>query len=424
MEEGRALGHPVSVEEARAIIEAQFIAGGLSGDGGPADARPREETIEIRRAAGRVLARAVDAREDIPPFANSAMDGYAVHSDDIRSIPARVEVVGESRTGTPPPDTVSRGSCVRIMTGAPMPPGCDAVVPVEWTQGWIESGAVIVTNAVERGMNVRTAGGDVTAGSRVFEAGDAVTPPVVGMLAAMGFARVNVYRRPTVAIVASGDELVSDGSRLGPGQIRNSNGPGLAAQARWVGADVVLETVAGDEEDAVRAAISRGLEADILLISGGVSVGLYDYVRGALEAESVSILFWRVQQRPGRPLAFGRSATAAAFGLPGNPVSSAICFEQYVKPAIRIFQGGSARAPLVDAVLDERVEKKVGLHYFSRGKSWLDDDGTRRVHLAGEQGSNIYSSMVRSNCIVHLPAERGEVSRGETVGIEPYAWSA
>ena len=408
---------------------AQFLPGALrlSGSARAESAVDQEEpgTILLPRAqaGGLVLAEAVTSSEDIPPFDNSAMDGYAVRVGDLSEGALVLELSSEVRAGQSAMSALRPGTCARIMTGAPVPPGCDAVVPVESTDGWVEAGPVAIHRVPVVGQNIRRAGRDVAAGETVFDVGAVVTPPVVGMLAALGKREVRVFRRPTVAVVATGDELVGDGDTLKAGQIRNSNGPGLVAQAFYAGGEVVFEDVARDDADSVRAAIRRGFAADILLVAGGVSVGIHDHVRAVLESEGVEILFRGVRQRPGKPLVLGRAPRCAVFGLPGNPVSSAVCFEQYVRPSIRRFLGYPDERGLRGAVLEEDVEKRAGLHYFSRGVVRAGPGNTLTVALAGAQGSNIYSSMVRSNCIVHLPEERASFARGEVVSIEPYAWN-
>ena len=409
---------PISVEEAKAVVAANFHPGGLAGNDSEID------TVSRDSAMGRALADPVASTEDIPPFDNSAMDGYAVRSTDLKVVPGKLRLQAEVRAGEVYTGEIEAGSCVRIMTGAPIPNGADAVAPVEWTAGWVDSGDVSIHTAPKPGQHVRLAGRDVRRGDDVFGVGTIVTPPVVGMLAALGRTDVRVFRQPTVAVIATGDELVDDGSALRAGQIRNSNGPGLAAQSASAGARVLYQVVARDDEASVRSHIERGLDADILLISGGVSVGAYDFVRPALEALSVEILFWRVRQRPGKPLAFGRNETAAVFGLPGNPVSSAICFEQYVRPAIRTFVGDNEPTRTFAARLVAPIDKKGDLHYFARGIVTQLADGTFEVALAGEQGSNIYSSMVQSNCMVHLPEGASALAAGDAVVVEPYSWAA
>ena len=412
---------PISVEKARATVMRHFVYGGL------ADA-PGDRVVAIRRdaAVGFVLAESVGATEDIPPFDNSAMDGYAVRTADLTEPGSSLEVGGEIRAGEPPGAAVQPGECIRVMTGAVMPPGADAVAPVEWTSGWGDAGdAVQFERIPDAGQHVRRAGRDVGRGQSVFEVGTVITPPVIGMLAALGLSDVRVYRKPSVSIVATGDELVSDGSQLSPGQIRNSNGPGLAAQVRFAGASLADADilVARDNEASIRESIEQALQADIVLVSGGVSVGAYDLVRPVLESMDVEILFWRVRQRPGKPLAFGRGPAVAVFGLPGNPVSSAVCFEQYVRPAIARFSGVREQPRLMRAALEEPVEKKPDLHYFSRGIAHRSG-GVLRVRLAGEQGSNIYSSMVSSNCMIHLPEGPDRLQAGEHVMVEPYSWAS
>ncbi len=403
---------PISVLEARRIIRG---AVGV----------PSFESVQRDALLGRVLARDVVAREDTPPFDNSAMDGFAVRAEDLMQVPRELRLQSAVRAGEQSQEPLTPGSCIQVMTGAPVPDQANAVVPVEWTSGWPrgEDAKVRFERAPGVGQHIRRAGRDVRSGDRVLVAGRVVTPPVIGMLAALGCESADVYRRPTVAVLATGDELVSDGSPLSPGQIRNSNGPGLSAQCRAAGAEVVFEDVARDNQESVSDAISRGLQGDILLISGGVSVGAYDYVRPALEAAGVEILFWRVLQRPGKPLAFGQGNGSLVFGLPGNPVSSAVCFEQYVRPALRRLAGDASPPGRLRAVLTDDVEKKRDLHYFARGVAGQSDDGQISVALAGAQGSNIYSSMVQANCIVHLVAGDEVVAAGSHVEIEPFSWA-
>jgi molybdopterin molybdotransferase len=419
----------ISIIRAREIVMAEFLPGALR-IGEPPHAEsavdqhePGTVLLPRAQAGGLVLAEAIMSSEDIPPFDNSAMDGYAVRVADLSEGSLVLQLSSEVRAGQSAMSALRPGTCARIMTGAPVPPGCDAVVPVEWTDGWVEAGPVAIHRLPVLGQNIRRAGRDIGAGDTVFGASTVVTPPVVGMLAALGKREIRVVRRPTISVVATGDELVGDGEALKAGQIRNSNGPGLVAQSVYAGGEVILEDVARDDADSVRAAIRRGLAADILLVAGGVSVGLHDHVRAVLESEGIEILFRGVRQRPGKPLVFGRAPRCAVFGLPGNPVSSAVCFEQYVRPAIRRFLGYPDERGLRDAVLEEDVVKRPGLHYFSRGVVRAGPGNTLTVALAGEQGSNIYSSMVRSNCIVHLPEGRDSFGRGEVVSIEPYAWT-
>jgi len=289
------------------------------------------------------------------------------------------------------------------MTGAAIPDGADAVVPVEWTSGFRNVGEnVTVNQAPAVGRHVRRAGEDVLAGTTVLEPGITIRPAMIGTLASLGYGRMSVAARPTVSIIATGSELVPPGGSLGPGKIRNSNGPGLAALARSAGARVLLEQVAGDDYGETLSTLDSASAADILIVSGGVSVGSHDFVKDALKELGTNLLFWRVRQRPGKPLVFGLMNNTLVFGLPGNPVSSAICFYQYVCPAIAKILGISTERRLRRARLESPVSKKGGLHYFVAGRSWINDEGGLCVQRSGPQGSHIYSSLATADCIIHL----------------------
>ncbi len=399
----------ISVVEARSLIL------------GVVEAQPVER-VALADALGRTLAEAVHSREDIPPFDNSAMDGYAVRSEDLRALPATLRVVEDIPAGTFPQRAVEPGTCARIMTGAPFPEGADAVAPVEWTRE-AGDGTVRFDQAPAPGDNVRLAGKDVGAGEEVFEPGQVVTPPVVGMLAMLGYPEVAVARRPRVAVIATGDELVDPAVPLGPGQIRDSNGPALAAQVASAGGTPLPPLRARDDRESIRAVVEQALEADVLLFSGGVSVGQYDLVKQVLDAQGMELLFWKVRQRPGKPLAVGTLRGRLVFGLPGNPVSSAMCFEQYVRPALAKMLGRrDLLRPRHPARLDAPTPKKKGLHYFARGHAFFDDAGCLRVRDTGDQASNLYASVVRANCIFHLPEAMEDPSVGAVVHVEWLDW--
>lgn len=381
------------------------------------------EQVAFDAAEGRTLAEAVVSREDIPGFDNSAMDGFAVRVADFAEGSARLPVTGEVAAGAAPEGAVAEGTCMRIMTGAPVPPGADAVAPVEWTE---EAGGVIQFNrAPEPGANIRRAGEDVCEGQKMIAAGVVVTPPVVGMLATLGYAEVAVRQVPRVAVVSTGDELVPVATAaLKPGQIRNSNGPSLAAQVRSAGAEALPPFTAGDDRAAIRGVLEEALAAaDVLVVSGGMSMGDYDYVRPVLEAMGLEMLFWKVRQRPGKPLGFGVLDETLVFGLPGNPVSSAICFEQYVRPALAKMLGRRViRRPLHTATLAEAMNVKAGLHTLARGIAEVDGDGRLTVRSTGAQGSHVYSSMVAANCLIHFPEEAENPAAGAAVQIEWLTW--
>lgn len=379
--------------------------------------------VATTHSVRRTLRQQIRSKDSLPPFTNSAMDGFAVRASDVQLVPAPLVVIEDIPAGAVPQKSIQSGTCARIMTGAPVPEGADAIVPVEWTSETPE-GHVLVNSAPARGAHIRLEAEDIAAGDLVFETGQVITPPMVGMMASLGVATVQVSRRPTVAVVATGDELVPVTEALAPGKIRDSNGPALAAQAVAAGGRVLGPLHAGDDLESIRAAVRAALAADVLLFSGGVSVGDYDYVKQVLDEMGMELLFWKVRQRPGKPLAFGRLDGRAVFGLPGNPVSSAICFEQYVRPALAKMLGRTTVIPApVSAVLEEPTPKKAGLHYFTRGIASYDKAGCLRVRDTGPQASNLYSSMARANCLIHLDEGTEHPAAGAPVMIEWLAWS-
>lgn len=380
------------------------------------------EDVLLDDALGRTLAAPIVSRDDIPPFENSAMDGYAVRAEDLQDLPATLRVIEDIPAGRSPERTVEPGTCARIMTGAPMPDGADAVAPVEWTED-VEDGTVRFDRAPASGKHVRPAAEDVERGEEVVPAGTVVTPPVLGIAATLGYAELPVRVQPRLAVISTGDELVDVSAALGPGQIRDSNGPALVAQAKTAGARVLPPLRARDDADHIRTIIEQALGADVLLFSGGVSVGEYDYVKQVLDDMGMEMLFWKVRQRPGKPLAFGLLQDRLVFGLPGNPVSSAMCFEQYVRPTLATMLGRQVvLRPQVSALLTAPTRKKKGFHYFARGIATYDDAGRLRVRDTGPQGSNLYHSVVRANCIMHLPEELENPGPGTRVQIEWLDW--
>ncbi len=394
----------VSVEEARSRISSRIRP-------------PVPELIPLDQALGRVLLNEVVAGESIPPFENSAMDGFAVRSGDLSPSGGVLRVVGEVKAGQWPEALTDAGTCMRIMTGAPVPSGVDAVVPVEWTEA-IPGGAVRIDRGIPKGRHIRGVGLDMEEGDSVLASGTRIGSGAVAVLATLGFAEVEVGKRPRLSIVSTGDELVPVASLPEPGQIRNSNGPSLKCRAEEAGGLVSSQLHAKDDVAAVRSAVEEALEADMLVFSGGVSVGDYDLVKDVLVEMGLELDFWKVKQRPGKPLAFGVMSGRPVFGLPGNPVSAAICFEQYVRPAILKWQGGDheSRARLW-AFLEEEFGKPPGLHVFARG-ILSSDAGRLVVRPAGGQGSNLSMSMVRANCVAHLPEAWNEAPKGGLVEVE------
>lgn len=399
----------ISVDEAR-IIELETV---------------EEQSIErvpLSEAQGHTLAESIRSRDAIPPFDNSAMDGYAVRASDVEDVPVVLRVVEEIPAGAVPEKALEAGTCAQIMTGAPLPDGADAVIPVEWTERTGDD-EVRIERPAETGRYVRPAGQDVQADEQMFEAGRVVTPAVIGMLATLGVAEVAVRVPPRVAVIATGDELVPAASDLEPGQIRNANGPALAAQVRTAGAVPLSPLLARDDKADIRRAVEEALAADVLIFSGGVSVGAYDLVKQVLDEMGLELHFWKVRQRPGKPLAFGTLQGKPVFGLPGNPVSSAMCFEQHVRPALAKMLG---RRPLMrprhPAVLDAPTPKPEGLHVFARGVASFGEDGRLHVRDTGPQASNLYSSVVKANCIIHLPEGMTDPEPGTEVEIEWLDW--
>jgi molybdopterin molybdotransferase len=381
------------------------------------------EQVPLDQALGRCLAEVLISQDNIPPFPNAAMDGYAVRLAEVQQLPATLRIVAEVRAGQSPPEEIPVGACIRIMTGAPVPSWAEAVVPLEWTEAG-PGDTVRILQAPLAGENIRPLGQDVQAGERFFEVGQRITPPMVAMLATLGIAEVPVFCRPRVAIVTTGDELLDAGQPLKAGHIRDSAGPGLAAQAQWSGAQVIMRQRVADDSAALAQAVEQALEADVLVFSGGVSVGLYDLVRQVLDNWGTQWLFWKVRQRPGKPMAFGLLEGKPVFGLPGNPVSSALCFDQYVVPALRRMQGQQVvLRPRYSAVLEASTPKKAGLHFFTRGVARLGKDGRLYVRDTGLQGSNLYHSMVRANCLIHLSESLEEAPAGIEVDIEWFSWT-
>ena len=395
----------ISVEEARQIIFSEIGTMPVVG-------------CTIEEAWGHTLAEPIVSRDAIPPFPNSGMDGYAVIADDFNALPARLQVVDEIPAGSVSSTMIHAGTCAKIMTGAPVPAGATAVVPVEWVHETSDS-HVVFNRAPQPGANIRKAGQDVAVGESVIAAGKTVTPFVSGMLATIGQAHVRVHRRPRVAVIATGDELIAADEPLTPGKIRNSSGIALRGQVRLAGAQPVQPLLARDNVQSIRETVEAALEADVLVFAGGVSVGDYDLVKNVLDDMGMKLLFWKVRQRPGKPLAFGILEGKPVFGLPGNPVSSAICFDQYVRPALYRMTGRKELfRPKQPAVLKRKTAKVKGLHFFARGIAMHDASGMIHVEDTGPQGSNLYSSMVKANSIIHLNEDLEEAPAGLAVQIE------
>jgi len=365
--------------------------------------------LRIADALGRVLAEDVVAAHDVPGFANSAMDGFA-----IRGGPAgrALRIVGESRAGTPSPVPVGDGEAVRISTGAALPDGADAILPAEDAED--RGDAVTPRVDVASGQHVRRAGEDLRAGATVLRAGTRLGPAELGLAVEAGRATVRCTRVPRVAVLATGDELVAPGDPLAPGQLHNSNAVTLGALARRAGAELVHTGEVADDASATREAIERALDgADVLLLTGGVSVGPHDHVKPALGALGVEEVFWRVALRPGKPLWFGRRGAQLVFGLPGNPVSAIVCFLLFARPALAAMQGVPRPPAPGRAVLGEPVPRQRGREEAVRVRL---EDG--RAMPTGPQGSHQLSSMLGADALAIVPRGDGEIAAGTEVEIE------
>ena len=367
-------------------------------------------------ALGLVLAENIAADRDVPPFRNSAMDGYAVRGDDVASAPVELRVVGEVAAGGFPDRTVGPGEAMRIMTGAPMPEGADTVVRVEDTDN--ASDLVTITAATPKGMATRQAGEDLRKGETILTNGTVLRPAEIGLLASVGRARVRVRKRPRVAVFSTGDEIVDLDAPLGRGQIRDSNRYTLASAVRAAGAEPWVRGIVRDSPEALRAALREGIAADAIVTSGGVSVGDHDHLKPVL-SELGTIDFWAIAIRPGRPLAFGElkdgDRRVPIFGLPGNTVSALLTFEIFVRPALLRMQGRAHVArPRAKARLLEPADKVASLRVFARG---VHDPDTGTVRLTGPQGSGILRSMSLANCLIDLPVGPSRFEAGETVDV-------
>lgn len=372
------------------------------------------EPVALRDALGRVLAEEVRAASDVPAFDNSAMDGFAVRADD--SAPgARLRVVGESRAGTPAAVAVGAGEACAISTGAAMPEGADAVVRVEDTRPG--DGEIELLVAVEVDRDVRHAGDDLREGELVLAPGLRIGPAELGVLASAGRAQLLAGMRPRVAVVTTGDELVAVDAPLGPGAVRNSGSYVIPALVEQAGGEAVSVTHALDDPALVEAALSAAFEADVAVITGGMSVGAHDHVGAALERLGVERHFAGVALRPGKPTSFGTRGATLVFGLPGNPVSSLVTFLLFARPALLALAGESPQRQRALAVLDEDCERVPGRVHCARCRIQLRDDGWHAT-TTGPQSSHILSSMLGAEALAIIPAGEGVLAAGEQVMVE------
>lgn len=402
----------LSVQQARETIRAALV---------PID---DAEQVAIRSALGRVLAEACVSPMDVPGHTNSAMDGYAFVGADLpRDEPREYRVVATVLAGQASDRGCEPGQCIRVMTGAPMPPGTDTVVMQEQTEV-LDPDRIRIDARHRPGQNVRQAGEDIARGSRVFEAGRRLTAADIGVLASLGFAELRVRRRLRVAFFSTGDELRSIGSTLGEGEIYDSNRYSLFALLSESGVEVIDLGVVRDDPEALEESFRHAAGvADLVITSGGVSVGSADYTRQIL-GETGEMSFWTIAMKPGRPLTFGRLGEAMFFGLPGNPVAVMLTFHQFVQPALDYLASGHWPTRLVvPARARTALKKRPGRFEFVRGILSYDDQARLSVGPSGAQGSGILTSMSRANCYILLDEQCAGVAEGELVSVQPFATS-
>ena len=397
----------ISVEEALKTILVNFRPLGL-------------EKINILEARGRVIGEDVFAPRNIPSANNSARDGYALRCADIkdasREKPVKLKIIEDIPAGTLAVKKIKKGEAARIMTGAVLPEGADSVVHQEDTMK--EGKTVIVYTSAEKSENIRFAGEDVRTGDLVVKKGSALRPADIGMLAALGRAFVSVYQKPRVAIMSTGDELVDIEIEPPPGKIVNSNSFSLAAQVMECGAIPIMLGIVKDKKTDLREAFKTALHADLMISSGGVSVGDFDFVKNVMGEIGNAMHFWRVAMRPGKPRAFGAIEGVPLFGLPGNPVSSMVSFEQFVRPSLLKMQGHKKIfRQTIQAVCNDEFQKNPGFRHFIRAVVKKEKD--RYVAITtGDQGSGILKSMVAANGLIVIGEEETRIKKGSEVTVQ------
>ncbi|TAN62449.1 molybdopterin molybdenumtransferase MoeA [bacterium] len=381
------------------------------------------ETVGILDALGRVISEDVFAKRPNPPWDNSAMDGYALHTADIagagKENPATLTVIYDLPAGQVPKAVVARGQAVRIMTGAPVPDGADAVVMVEATKS-PEAGKVKIFASARAGENIRKCGEDFKQNDTVITKGSVIRPAEISMLATIGCPLVSVFKRPVVSVLSTGDELVDINEVPGKGKITNSNGYALSALVSEAGAKFIRLGIAKDTKEDLTAKLKEAINADAIITSGGVSVGDYDFVKDVLKGLGSDMIFWKVALKPGKPLAFGVIQGKPAFGLPGNPISSMVAFEQFVRPSLLKMSGrNDIFRQCISASLDKDIKVKPGRMTFLRAELTSTDGGFIATALDG-QGSGVISTMVRANSYIIIPADSEGFKKGAIVKCQPF----
>jgi molybdopterin molybdotransferase len=387
------------------------------------------ETVGLLHAAYRVLAETITADRDIPPFPRSTRDGYAVRSADLAHLPAELKVIGEIKAGpSQTPRALNSGEVYAIMTGAPVPSGADAVVMVEYTSQHAEF--VEITKSIEPGENIVAQSAEAKCGSILLDPGTRLNESAIALAASVGKSQLHVFVRPRVAILTTGDEIVDIDDQPGPAQIRNSNSYSLAVQIRQAGGDPVILPVAPDEPRRLRELIEQGLQSDLLILTGGVSMGRYDLVEQVLTELQAEFFFTGAKIQPGRPVVFGQVPSGAGaparecsrkyfFGLPGNPVSTMVTFELFARPLLEALSGMKPRSlPFLHARLKSEVRVKPGLTRFLPAILSGKYEASQ-VELVSWQGSGDIAAQSRANCYVVIPPDRDQILAGEWVAVTP-----
>ena len=398
------MNQPLTVDEALERI----LAGAQSTPG---------EQVSLLKAANRTLAEPLTARLTQPPFDSSAMDGYAVRSDDVASLPATLDIIGQAAAGHPFAGSLSAGQAVRIFTGAPMPAGSDTVIIQEDTTH--EGNFVYIKDCVPDPGHVRPSGGDFTAGAEIIEASTHLLPRHLALAAAMGHSSLKVHRKPLVAVLATGDELVEPSTTPGPGQIVASNGYALAAMVASAGGNARLLGIARDTLESLQQKLSLASGADIVVTIGGASVGEHDLVESALTKSGFQLDFWKIAMRPGKPLMFAKRSHQRAIGLPGNPVSAIICAHIFLLPLIAKLSGRpSHETDAIEARLAAPLDRNGPRQHYMRARLTRSADGVAATP-AESQDSSLLSILANSNCLIVRPPNAPALETGSKVTVLP-----
>ncbi len=377
--------------------------------------RPLKESLPLQQGLGRVLARTISANMPLPPFRKSFMDGYALRTADVQDSPSRLKVVSTSAAGASTTAKVGKGEAVQIMTGAPVPAGADAVQMVEKTRA--EGHSVVILESVELGAHIAEAGSEIQQNEHALKAGTVIGSQEIALLATFGHSQVEVYCQPRVSVIATGDELVEIDAMPGFGKIRNSNAYMLWAQCRELGMDIEVQPIVRDEPKKIRDAIMHGLKSDLVILTGGVSMGEFDYVHRVLAEEEVQIFFHKVAIKPGKPVLVGAKGNKMVFGLPGNPISSFLTFELFAKPAILKWSGKRPQGLLkVVAVLDAEIRHKPGRLFFKPAYVVSTPSGFSVTPIE-TRGSADVVGFAKANALITLPATGVDLVKGAALEV-------